>query len=128
MSDSKVEKKYVLAIDSGGSSIRAILFNHAGEIVARAQEKTPPMIIEGGGIEHDPEDLWKALLKVVSQIVDRDNISASEIASIGITNQRASFCLVDRKTGIPLTNLYNWADVRAHAVAKRMDSSFKWRV
>ena len=124
---SVLEKKYILAIDSGGSSIRALLFNHAGQIVARAQEKTPPFFIEGGGIEHDPEDLWKALLTVVHQIIDRDDISASEIAGIGITNQRASFCMVDRKTGVPLTNLYNWADVRAHAVAKRMNSSFKWR-
>ena len=85
------DKKYIMAIDSGGAGIRALLFNKAGEIKYREYEKTPSVSTEPGAIEHDPEVLWNALLLVVDRLFKNNGISPDEIASIGITNQRGSF-------------------------------------
>ncbi|MHA1729345.1 MAG: glycerol kinase 5 [Promethearchaeota archaeon] len=106
------EKKYILSIDSGSTGIRAFLFNHQKEIVVREYEKTPAIFPEPGAIEHDPQMLWEALLKVVNRIFAHEEFSPKEIAAIGISNQRASFCLWDRETGKPVTNFINWADSR----------------
>ncbi|MHA1522503.1 MAG: FGGY family carbohydrate kinase, partial [Promethearchaeota archaeon] len=98
------EKKYVLAIDSGSTGIRALLFNKQGEIVSRAYKVTPMTVPEEGAIEHDPEMLWQALLDVVKEVFQSPDYDLADVASIGITNQRGSFCLVEKSTGKPLTN------------------------
>lgn len=120
-------QKYILVIDSGGTGIRAMLFNKEGEIVDREYEKTLPNFPEDGAVEHDPEVLWQALLSVVRKVFAKPEYSPKQIVSIGITNQRASFCIVDKNSGKPITNLISWADVRAEKVAKRMDKQFSWR-
>ncbi len=122
-----LEEKYVLAIDSGSTGIRALLFNKQGDIIAREYEKTPPKIEEAGAIEHDPEQLWQSLLSVVRKLFSQAAYNPSKIASIGITNQRGSFCLVEKSTGKPVTNFINWADIRADSVARRMDHQVNWR-
>ncbi|MHA1718573.1 MAG: glycerol kinase 5 [Promethearchaeota archaeon] len=119
--------KFILVIDSGGTGIRALVFNKAGEIVDREYEKTLPNFPEEGAIEHDPEVLWQALLSVVNKVFSKPEYSPKQVAAIGITNQRGSFCIVDKKSGKPLTNLISWADVRAEKVAKRMDTQFSWK-
>ncbi|XEO79308.1 Glycerol kinase [Candidatus Lokiarchaeum ossiferum] len=121
------EKKYILSIDSGGTGIRAILFNKQGEIVDREYEKTLPMFPEDGALEHDPEILWDALKSVVNKIFAKPTYSPEEIAAIGICNQRASFCFVEKKTGKPLTNLISWADVRAEKTTMKMRKKFLYR-
>jgi glycerol kinase len=118
--------KYILAIDNGSSGIRAILFNHAGEIVSRRYVKTPPLLNEPGAVEHDPEVLWQALLEVVRGVLDE--YPAAQIGAIGITNQRGSFCLWERETGKPITNFINWADIRAADVAVAMNTNRTWRL
>jgi glycerol kinase len=120
-------QKYILVIDSGGTGIRAMLFNKEGDIVDREYEKTLPNFPEEGAIEHDPEVLWQALLSVVRKVFAKSEYSPQQIASIGITNQRGSFCIVDKKSGKPITNLISWADIRAEKVAKRMDNQFSWK-
>jgi glycerol kinase len=120
-----MEKKYILSIDSGSTGIRAILFNHAGEILAREYEKTPALHPEPGAIEDDPELLWNALQAVVKKILDK--FSGDEIAAIGITNQRATFGLWDKETGKPEINFINWADVRAADTCDKMNGSMKWK-
>ncbi|TFH30899.1 MAG: glycerol kinase, partial [Promethearchaeota archaeon] len=120
------QKKYILAIDSGSTGIRALLFNKQGEIVARSYKTTPMTVPEEGAVEHDPEMLWQTLLDVVKEVFQSPDYDLAEVASIGITNQRGSFCLVDKATGKPLTNFIGWADFRANEVAKRMDHQFNF--
>ncbi len=120
------EKKYILAIDSGSTGIRALLFNKQGEIVARAYKVTPMTVPEEGAVEHDPEMLWQALLDVVKEVFQSPDYDLANVASIGITNQRGSFCLVEKATGKPLTNFIGWQDLRATEVAKRMDHQFSF--
>jgi glycerol kinase len=122
-----MEQKYILAIDSGSTGIRAMLFNHAGEIVGREYEKTPAQYPEPGAIEHDPEMLWQALLKVVKAVLANSKIGAGEIKAIGITNQRGSFTLWERNTGKAIVNFINWADVRAAETVDRMNNFSKWK-
>ncbi|PJZ69333.1 glycerol kinase [Leptospira perolatii] len=119
--------KYVLSIDSGGSGIRAILFDKKGSIVERQYEKTPPITKEPGSLEHDPEVLWKALLSIVKKIIKKKQFHPSNFAGIGICNQRGSFLLWEKETGKPLTKLISWADVRSGDTADQMNSHKLWR-
>ncbi|TGK06435.1 glycerol kinase [Leptospira fletcheri] len=122
-----VKETFILSIDSGGSGIRAILYDKKGRIAERQYEKTPPILKEPGQLEHDPEVLWKALLSVVGKALRKKKISASNIAAIGICNQRGSFLLWDKQSGKPLTRLISWADVRAGRTAEEMNANGIWK-
>ncbi len=121
------EKKYILSIDAGSTGIRAILFDKEAKIVARHYEKTNPLHPEPGAIEDDPKVLWDALLSVVKNVFDQ-GFSADDVAAIGISNQRASFCLWEKKSGKPVTNFISWADIRAAETADVMNKNGKWRI
>ncbi|MCP4761382.1 MAG: glycerol kinase [archaeon] len=121
------DKKYILSIDSGSTGIRAILFNKEGEIVCKEYEETPGIYPEPGAIEHDPKVLWEALLSVGRKVFSQEEFSPEDVAAIGICNQRASFMLWDRKTGEPLSNFINWADVRAVNKCEEINHSPKWK-
>ena len=98
------EKKYVLAIDSGSTGIRAIVFNHKGEIIAREYKKTPANYPEPGAIEQNPEMMWESLLDVVKTCFSKNKIDPKEIIATGISNQRGTFCLWEKATGKPICN------------------------
>jgi glycerol kinase len=117
----------ILVIDSGGSGIRAMIFDERGQIVAREYEKTPPITSEPGALEHDPEVLWQALLSVTKRLIAGQKISSKDIAAMGICNQRSSFVLWEKATGKPLTKLISWADVRAAKTCDAMNHNPKWR-
>lgn len=119
-------KKYIISIDSGSTGIRAILFDKSGKIIRREYEKTPAEHPEAGATEHDPEMLWQALLSTVRALFKDGSVKPSEIAAIGITNQRSSFCLWDKKTGQPLTKFINWQDVRAADRIAKMNRQPVW--
>ncbi|EQA44011.1 putative glycerol kinase [Leptospira broomii serovar Hurstbridge str. 5399] len=121
------KEKFILSIDSGGSGIRAILFDKKGRIVERQYEKTPPILKSPGALEHDPDILWKALLSVVGKALKKKQFQPSNIAAIGICNQRGSFLLWDKQTGKPLTKLISWADVRAVNTADEMNANKFWK-
>lgn len=121
------DKRYILSIDSGGSLLRAMLFDHLGNIVDRHEEKTPWMSPIPGAQEHDPDSLWETLLKTVTKLIKKSRIKAEEIAALGISNQRASFLLWDKKTGKPISNLISWADVRSANTCDEMNRNPKWR-
>ena len=87
-------KKYILAIDSGSTGIRGIIFNQEGNIVAREYQSTPAEHPELGAIEHDPSKMFESLISVVKQVLNNSQITANEIVAAGITNQRSSFCLM----------------------------------
>ena len=104
--------KYVLALDQGTTSSRAILFNHAGGIVAVAQKEFRQIFPKPGWVEHDASEIWTTQSGVATQVLKKARVKASSIAAIGITNQRETVVVWDRKTGKPICNAIVWQDRR----------------
>jgi glycerol kinase len=100
--------KYVLALDQGTTSSRAIVFNHEGLIVASAQQEFPQIYPKPGEVEHDPEAIWSSQLAVAQEAMKKAGASASDIAAIGITNQRETAIVWDKNTGKPVFNAIVW--------------------
>jgi glycerol kinase len=101
-------KKYVLAIDQGTTSSRAILFDRDGNIVGVAQKEFTQMFPKSGWVEHDAMEIWGSVQSVISQVLAAHPVAASEVAAIGITNQRETAVVWDKKTGIPVYNAIVW--------------------
>ncbi len=97
---------YILALDQGTTSSRAILFDRAGQIVRTAQQEFPQIYPQPGWVEHNPEDIWNSQMNVAREAV-RD-LPPSQIAAVGITNQRETTLIWDRKTGEPISNAIVW--------------------
>ncbi|HEY3286089.1 MAG TPA: glycerol kinase GlpK [Gemmatimonadaceae bacterium] len=102
----------ILSLDQGTTSSRAILFDHAGAVVAVAQKEFPQLFPKPGWVEHDPSDIWATQLGVAAEVMQKANASASNIAAIGITNQRETTIVWDRETGQPVANAIVWQDRR----------------
>lgn len=100
--------KYVLAIDAGTTSSRAILFNHESEIVSVAQKEFTQIFPKPGWVEHDPLEIWATQSGVISEAMAKVGATADDIAAIGITNQRETTVVWDRKTGEPVYNAIVW--------------------
>jgi glycerol kinase len=105
---SPLSKRFVLALDQGTTSSRAILFDHSGTPVAIAQEEFQQIYPAPGEVEHDPETIWKSQLKVAREVLRSTGTSADEVAAIGIANQRETTVVWDRKSGKPLANAIVW--------------------
>lgn len=103
---------YLLSIDQGTTSSRAILFDRDGRGVAVAQEEFPQHFPHDGWVEHNPEDLWESVLRTCRQVLDKAGVDASAVAAIGITNQRETTLMWDRHTGEPIYNAIVWQDRR----------------
>ncbi|MGI6502266.1 MAG: glycerol kinase GlpK [Anaerostipes sp.] len=101
-------KKYVMALDSGTTSNRCILFNEAGEICASAQQEFTQIFPKPGWVEHDAMEIWKTQREVMGQAMIELNIGASDVAAVGITNQRETTILWDKNTGEPVYNAIVW--------------------
>jgi glycerol kinase len=104
--------KYILSLDAGTTSNRAILFNHSGDIVCTAQQEFEQIYPQSGWVEHDPETIWQTQLNVAREVIQKAGISPSEIAGIGITNQRETTVIWNRETGKPIYNAIVWQDRR----------------
>lgn len=100
--------QYILALDQGTTSSRAILFDHAGQIISVQQEEFPQIYPQPGWVEHNPEDIWNTQLRVAQAVVQRGGLSPSDIAAIGITNQRETTMIWDRESGEPIFNAIVW--------------------
>ena len=107
---------YILALDQGTTSSRAILFDRAGKLVASAQQEFPQIFPKPGWVEHNPHDIWRTQRDVARAVLDEANTSASEVAAIGITNQRETTLIWDRKTGEPVYNAIVWQCRRTAAM------------
>ncbi|KKI92233.1 glycerol kinase [Bacillus sp. SA1-12] len=103
-----MEKKYILSLDQGTTSSRAILFNKSGEIVDIAQREFKQYFPKPGWVEHNPQEIWSSILAVIAEVLTNSNVSAKEIASIGITNQRETAVVWDKETGRPVYNAIVW--------------------
>ncbi|QDU08007.1 glycerol kinase GlpK [Gimesia aquarii] len=100
--------KYVLALDQGTTSSRSILFNHQGQIEATAQQEFEQIFPSPGLVEHNPEAIWDSQLATAQKVIRQSGADLSEIAAIGITNQRETIVLWDRDTGKPVSNAIVW--------------------
>ncbi len=97
---------YILALDQGTTSSRAILFDRGGQIVKTAQQEFPQIYPQPGWVEHNPEDIWNSQIAVARQVID--GIEPAQIAALGITNQRETTIIWDRATGEPIANAIVW--------------------
>ncbi len=93
--------QYILALDQGTTSSRAIVFGHDGRIVASAQEEFEQILPAPGLVEHDPEVIWSSQLDVAREALGRASLAAEDIAALGVTNQRETTILWERDTGRP---------------------------
>lgn len=104
--------KYVLAIDQGTTSSRAILFDHQGVIINLAQKSFQQYFPKPGWVEHDPNEIWYSQSSVIKEVMAKADVTDSHIACIGIANQRETTIVWDRETGFPVYNAIVWQDRR----------------
>ncbi len=111
---------YLLALDQGTSSSRSIVFNGVGDIVALAQIEVPQIYPQPGWVEHDPLEIWRGQLATAKEAIAKAGITAQSIAAIGITNQRETTVVWNRKTGLPIHNAIVWQDRRSEPICAQL--------
>jgi len=107
-----MSKEVIVALDQGTTSSRAIVFNKNGEIQSIAQKEFKQHFPQSGWVEHDPKDLWSTQIAVLSEVIAKAKIQSKNIKAIGITNQRETTIVWDKKTGDPIYNAIVWQDRR----------------
>ncbi|WP_210481643.1 glycerol kinase GlpK [Naasia sp. SYSU D00948] len=111
---------YVIAIDQGTTSTRAIVFDHSGSIVSVGQKEHEQIFPRAGWVEHDPKEIWDNTREVIGQALSRANITRHDIQAIGITNQRETAVVWDRTTGEAVYNAIVWQDTRTQGIVDRL--------
>ena len=106
------KEKFILALDQGTTSSRAIIYNHKGEIVATSQKDFEQIFPQPGWVEHDPHEIWYTQSSVAAESVAKSNLDGTNIAAIGISNQRETTIIWNRETGEPIYNAIVWQDRR----------------
>ena len=114
------DTKYVMAIDQGTTSSRAIIFDHRGTIVSTGQLEHEQIFPRAGWVEHDPMEIWRNVRKVVADAEASAEINARDLAAVGITNQRETTVVWDRTTGEPVYNAIVWQDTRTQKIAEEL--------
>ncbi|WP_299057918.1 glycerol kinase GlpK [uncultured Nocardioides sp.] len=112
---------YVGAVDQGTTSTRFMIFNHAGEEVARHQLEHEQILPKAGWVEHDPIEIWERTSSVIQQAMNKANVSAADLAAIGITNQRETTVVWNPKTGRAWYNAIVWQDTRTDRIASKLE-------
>jgi len=113
---------YVLALDQGTTSSRAILFDRDGRPVAQSQEEFTQLYPRPGWVEHDPDEIWESQLRVTRAVLEKAGVRASDVAAVGITNQRETTIVWDRVTGEPLYNAIVWQCRRTAPLCERLQA------
>ncbi|MFC4738334.1 glycerol kinase GlpK [Bacillus daqingensis] len=113
-------KNYVLALDQGTTSSRAILFNKAGEIVDVAQKEFKQYFPKPGWVEHNANEIWSSILSVMAEVLNNQNVPASDIAAIGITNQRETTVVWDKNTGRPIYHALVWQSRQTDGICQEL--------
>ena len=111
-----MSQKYILSLDQGTTSSRAIIYNENGEICSVAQKEYRQIYPQPGWVEHNPMDIWSSQIGVASEVIAKFGIQSDEIAAIGITNQRETTIVWDRVTGKPVYNAIVWQDHRTAGI------------
>ncbi len=115
-----MDKHYILAIDQGTTSSRAMLFDRNGQIVGSAQREFTQHFPQPGWVEHDPREILTSVYTTITELLNREQIDARQIAAIGITNQRETTVVWDRATGQPIHNALVWQSRQSHAICERL--------
>ncbi|MBK9736215.1 MAG: glycerol kinase GlpK [Saprospiraceae bacterium] len=118
-------KTYILAMDQGTTSSRAIIFDKAGKVVAIAQKEFKQIFPQSGWVEHDANEIWSTQIGVAAEAITKANLSVQQIAAIGITNQRETTVIWDRNTGQPIYNAIVWQDRRTADFCDELKASGK---
>ncbi len=122
MGERATDKKFIIALDQGTTSSRAMLVDRAGRIVARMQREFPQIYPQPGWVEHDPADILSSQLGVLTELLLANNVDTAQVDSIGITNQRETTLVWDRETGEPLHNAIVWQCRRTAPMIERLCS------
>ncbi|MBK4348781.1 glycerol kinase GlpK [Lacisediminihabitans changchengi] len=112
--------EYILSIDQGTTSTRAILFDHSGSIVATGQLEHRQILPRAGWVEHDPMEIWDNTREVIGQALSKANVTRHDVKAIGITNQRETAVVWNRSTGAPIYNAIVWQDTRTQSIVDRL--------
>jgi glycerol kinase len=112
--------KFILALDQGTSSSRSIVFDTGGRIVAMAQREFRQLFPQPGWVEHDPEEIWSSQLATAQEALTKASLTASDITAIGITNQRETTVLWNRRTGQAVHNAIVWQDRRGEPLCAQL--------
>src|SRR5215467_6832364 len=104
--------RYILALDQGTTSSRSMVFDQQGNIISVAQKEFKQIFPQPGWVEHDAEEIWSTQFGTMAEAVAKANITMKQIAGIGITNQRETAIVWDRKTSEPIFNAIVWQDRR----------------
>ncbi len=112
--------KYIASIDQGTTSTRFMIFDHAGKVVAVDQKEHKQIFPKPGWVEHDPLEIWVRVHDVMAGALKKGDIDASDIATIGITNQRETTVVWDKRSGEPLGNAIVWQDTRTDAICQEL--------
>ncbi|HET9142770.1 glycerol kinase GlpK [Actinophytocola sp.] len=111
---------YVAAIDQGTTSTRCMIFSHSGEVVAISQKEHEQIFPKAGWVEHNPEEVWTNTREVTAGALAKANLHVGDIAAVGITNQRETAVVWDRKTGKPVYNAIVWQDTRTDRICNEL--------
>ncbi len=111
---------YILALDQGTTSSRAILFDKSGSIIATEQQEFTQIYPKPGWVEHNAQEIWQTQLKVAKAVLTNNNVKASEVAAIGITNQRETTIVWEKSSGEPIYNAIVWQDRRTASVCDNL--------
>lgn len=113
-------EKFILALDQGTTSSRAILFNHSGEIVHMAQQEFPQYFPKPGWVEQNANEIWSSILAVMASCLAESGIKPAQIAGIGITNQRETAVVWDKQTGRPIYNAVVWQSIQTASICDEL--------
>jgi glycerol kinase len=115
-----MSERYVASIDQGTASSRCIIFDGRGRIVSVGQKEHRHHYPRPGWVEHDPEEIWRNVLTVVGEALDKAQLSRDDLAAVGIANQRETTVLWDRRTGAPVHRAINWQDTRTDHLCREL--------
>ena len=110
----------ILALDQGTTSSRSIIFNHEGDVVAVGQKEYTQIYPQSGWVEHDPGEIWQSQIETAIEALAKAKLTAADIAAVGITNQRETTIIWDRKTGEPIHNAIVWQDRRTSEICNEI--------
>ena len=113
-------EKYILSLDQGTTSSRAILFNQEGEIVETAQKEFEQFFPQPGWVEHDANEIWTSILSCIANVLRKSDVDPSQVAGIGITNQRETTVVWDKNTGKPIYHAIVWQSRQSEAICKEL--------
>ena len=113
---------YILALDQGTTSSRAIVFDRGGSVVSIGQKEFRQIYPQSGWVEHDPHEIWQSQIETAIEALGKANLTAADIAAVGITNQRETTIIWDRKTGEPIHNAIVWQDRRTSEICNDIRS------